>query len=73
MKPLVTGWRMALHLVFPRIRAGASLKLVGCDLWAARGVVFPRIRAGASLKPLHVGHDVDARWQFSPAFVRGPH
>ena len=60
--------------VFPRIRAGASLK----HGRAARGVhrerqVFPRIRAGASLKR-DGAKLIPAQYAwFSPAFVRGPH
>ena len=36
--------------VFPRIRAGASLKHQRAVAGVAAGAVFPRIRAGASLK-----------------------
>ena len=36
--------------VFPRIRAGASLKLLGKRSKDVSNGVFPRIRAGASLK-----------------------
>ena len=43
--PSPSGWG-----VFPRIRAGASLKQVVLLFHMKRGVVFPRIRAGASLK-----------------------
>ena len=60
--------------VFPRIRAGASLKQPLVVVRAAEVVpVFPRIRAGASLKRIgEVVGDHDA-YEFSPAFVRGPH
>ena len=61
------------HLVFPRIRAGASLKRVPHHDGRLVQLVFPSIRAGASLK--HPDRDAQAvaEIEFSPAFVRGPH
>ena len=59
--------------VFPRIRAGASLKGFFLKRKMPVLVVFPRIRAGASLKGRHDRQAVRQPGQFSPAFVRGPH
>ena len=73
-QPLDCARRLGDGAVFPRIRAGASLK--PCARRGARrgrGGVFPRIRAGASLKLGEVGEDAGLPGVFSPAFVRGPH
>ena len=59
--------------VFPRIRAGASLKLAVGEEAVCVGRVFPRIRAGASLKQQGRRRRQVLQPGFSPAFVRGPH
>ena len=59
--------------VFPRIRAGASLKRGVHRVLDEQPQVFPRIRAGASLKPVADVLALPANFVFSPAFVRGPH
>ena len=52
--------------VFPRIRAGASLKLFRANCNNQRRCVFPRIRAGASLKQRDVGGEPRIAARFPP-------
>ena len=73
MKP-AAGERLTVYYrVFPRIRAGASLKHNAWSTGPWPWPVFPRIRAGASLKLSPNRGVLPVPTSFSPAFVRGPH
>ena len=58
---------------FPRLSAGASLKLQGEIAGYLRGPDFPRLSAGASLKPVQLQSPSATIRHISPASARGPH
>ena len=74
MKPLALRERRLVgRRVFPRIRAGASLKRLGLGLAALPAVGFPPHSCGGLIEARLAAAHHHRSCSFSPAFVRGPH